>query len=134
MTQAKKGPILGQDENLKKETSEIKEEKGLDSFSEEEKETEKAETKEKDLTIDKEARGKIEKMELDDTLKLQASAQAQSVKLLDDEGKIKKLLEIAKEKGVIYAINVAKKMNDPYILDRLHDTLAKGGHYKEFLK
>lgn len=79
-------------------------------------------------------REKIEKTDLDDRLKTQAAAQAQSIKSLQDSKKIKKLLEIAKNKGIVYAVNVAKKVNDPYILDTLHDALANKGYYKEFLK
>ena len=47
---------------------------------------------------------------------------------------IKKLLEIAREKGVVFAIKVAKSMNDPFLLDTLHDALAKEGYYKDFVK
>ena len=38
----------------------------------------------------------------------------------------------AKSKGVVYAVNVAKKMDDPFVLDKLHDNLAKEGYYKSF--
>ena len=44
------------------------------------------------------------------------------------------LLKIAREKGLVYAIQVAKKMNEPYLLDVLHDTLASEGFYKDFKK
>lgn len=89
--------------------------------------------KEQDL-IEKELRREIEKMDLDDSLKQQAQIQAQKIKNLGEEEKIKSLLKIAKLKGVIYSVNVAKKMDDPYILDTLHDILAKEGYYKKFLK
>ena len=79
-------------------------------------------------------KNKIEKTDLDDVSAAQAQTQAQSVKSLQEEGKIKKLLAIAKSKGVVYAVAVAKKMNDPYVLDMLHDTLVKEGLYKQFLK
>jgi len=78
-------------------------------------------------------REKIEKTEIDDSLKIQANSQAQSIKNLDEEKKIKELLNIARAKGVIYAVHVAQKMEDPYILDLLHDILVKEGYYKEFL-
>jgi len=81
-----------------------------------------------------ELRQRIEAMDITDNLKKQAKTQAQSIKYLDEEKKIKKLLEIAKQKGVVYAVNVAKKINDSYILDTLHDILAKEGFYKEFVK
>lgn len=79
-------------------------------------------------------RDQIEKTDLDDQLKIQAATQAQSIKQLDEEKKIKKLLALAKSKGVIYAVNVAKKMDDPYVLDLLHDILAQEGYYKKFIK
>lgn len=79
-------------------------------------------------------REKIGKMDLYESSKQQVKAQAEQIKLLQDEEKIKKLLEIATKKGVVYTINVAQKMNDPYILDKLHDTLANEGYYKKFLK
>ncbi len=82
----------------------------------------------------KRVREEIENRDLDDSLKLQASSSAKNVQSLDDKKKIAHLLEIAKSKGVIFAVAVAKKMNDPYILDSFHDLLAKEGYYKEFLK
>ena len=82
----------------------------------------------------KELRQKIESIELADDVKQQASAQANTITSLSEEEKMKTLLKAAKQKGVVYAVALAKKMNDPYILDMLHDTLAKEGHYKDFLK
>ena len=76
----------------------------------------------------------VEKTELDDQLKLQASSQAQNLKTLDDDKKIKKLLELAKSKGVVYAVQVAKKMDDAYVLDALHDKLVEGGYYSSVNK
>jgi len=73
-------------------------------------------------------------MDLDDNLKIHMQSQAQEIQSLEENEKVKSLLKIAKEKGVIFSVNVAKKMNDPYILDTFHDVLAKEGYYKEFLK
>lgn len=88
----------------------------------------------KDDQVQKDLRQKIENIDLDDSLRQQVSAQANSAVSLSEEEKMKVLLEVAKKKGVVYAVNMAKKMNDPYILDALHDILAKEGHYKDFLK
>jgi hypothetical protein len=82
----------------------------------------------------KRAREEIEKSDIDDSLKLQAASQAQNMKTLDEEKKIKKLVELVQSKGVVYAVAVARKMGDPFILDSLHDFLAKEGYYKQFLK
>lgn len=79
-------------------------------------------------------RQEIEAMDLDDSLKIQAQTQAQSIQFLDAQKKIKNLLQIAKVRGVVYAVKVAKEMNDPYLLDIFHDALAKEGYYKNFIK
>ena len=82
----------------------------------------------------KKLREKIEKTDLDDKLKIQVQSQANDLNALEEKNKLRKLLEIAKLKGVIFAVNVAKKMNDPYILDTLHDALVEKGYYKKFMK
>ncbi len=87
-----------------------------------------------EITDQQQLRQKIESIDLTDHLKQQVSAQANAITSLSEEEKMKALLKAAKEKGVIFAVHMAKKMNDPYILDMLHDTLAKEGHYKDFLK
>ena len=76
----------------------------------------------------------IELMELDDNLKKQAEQKANKIQFLADDDKLKKLMELAREKGVVFAIKVSKKMNDPFLLDALHDILAKEGYYKKFVK
>ena len=79
------------------------------------------------------AKEAIENMDLSDGLKQQTQSSAQDIKSLKEEEKIKKLLELAKAKGVVYAIHTAKKMNDAYVLDILHDQLAKEGLYKKLI-
>ena len=76
----------------------------------------------------------VEKTDLDEHLKAQVQGQVKNLKALDDDKKVKKLMELAKSKGVVFAINVAKKMNDPYVLDKLHDLLAKEGYFKKLSK
>ncbi len=41
----------------------------------------------------------------------------------DMEGKVKKLVELAENKGVVHAVKVAKHIDDNYILDELHDRM-----------
>lgn len=96
---------------------------------------ERAETK-PEMTEDeiKELRQKIEETDMEESLKAEALAKAENIKSLREQEKISELLEIAKKKGVVFAVNVAKKMNDSYVLDALHDALEKDGFYKEFLK
>lgn len=42
----------------------------------------------------------------------------------DEESKVQRLLDLANAKGVAYAVGVAKKLDDYYALDRMHDELA----------
>lgn len=87
-----------------------------------------------DQVLDEKLRQQLEKIDADDSLKTSTQSNAQDLKSLQDKEKIEKLLKIAKDKGVIFAISVAKKMNDPFVLDALHDLLVKEGLYKSFLK
>jgi len=95
---------------------------------------EKRELQAGEINAQKELREKIEAIDLQAVQKTQASASGNDLSSLGQEEKIKKLLQLAKQKGVIYAVQVAKKMNDAYTLDMLHDLLAKEGLYKNFLK
>lgn len=49
---------------------------------------------------------------------------AKQIKGQQKERQIKLLTDLAFEKGVIHATEVAKKLDDPYILDEFHDTLV----------
>lgn len=58
----------------------------------------------------------------DDTL---IALDARSIsETIDEESKIQKLLNLASAKGVSHAVSVARKLNDFYALDRMHDELA----------
>ena len=122
-----------EDQDLKKEgNQEVPLEEELAELGElKEPSVEKHELTEEELQRSK---AEIEKTELDDHLKAQAHSHAQDIQSLGGEEKIQKLLLLAKEKGVVYAVNVAKKMNDPFLVDALHDALAKEGYYKQFKK
>jgi hypothetical protein len=87
-----------------------------------------------DEIVSAELRREIEMMELDDKLKLEAEKKAEKIEFLGEKEKIERLLQIAREKGVVFAIQIAKKMNEPYLLDILHDTLAQEGLYKNFIQ
>jgi hypothetical protein len=95
---------------------------------------EKKDFSKEEKILSEELKREIELMNLDDNLKKQAEQKANKISFLADDDKLKKLLGIAKEKGVIFAIQVARKMNDPFILDTLHDALAREGYYKDFIK
>lgn len=87
-----------------------------------------------DKLVTAELRKEIEMMELDDKTKGEAKAKAEKIEFLGEKEKVQHLLEIAREKGVIFAVGVARKMNDPYLLDIFHDILAKEGYFKDFTK
>ena len=95
---------------------------------------EKKESLRDDRIVSAELRKEIEMMELDDELKGEAKKKAEKIEFLGEKEKIEHLLQMAREKGLVFAIQVARKMNEPYLLDILHDTLAQEGFYKDFTK
>ncbi len=94
-----------------------------------EKKVEKRELSPDDKTVSEELRREIEMMEMDDKSKDEAKKKAEKIEFLGEKEKVEHLLQIAREKGVVFAIQVARRMNEPYLLDILHDTLAKEGFY-----
>jgi len=95
---------------------------------------EKKEISNDERIIADELRREIEIMEMEGDLKEEAKKKAQEIEFLGEKEKIEHLLKIAREKGIIFAIKSAKEMKDAYILDTLHDILAKEGYYKNFGK
>lgn len=87
-----------------------------------------------DKIVSAELRQEIEKMEMDDTTKAEAEKKAQKIEFLGEKEKIEHLLKVAREKGIVFAIQVAKKTNDPYLLDVLHDILSQEGYYQKFVR
>lgn len=56
----------------------------------------------------------------------QSATDAVSVsKKTDAESQVAELLQIASVKGVPYAVKVARKLGDYYVLDKMHDELAE---------
>lgn len=101
---------------------------------EQEKMAEREATTEKAIT--KEAlQREIDVMELSDELREEATKKAKKIQTLGQEEKIERLLKIAKDKGIVFAVKMAKQMNDPLVLDTLHDILVKEwATYRQFLK
>jgi hypothetical protein len=90
---------------------------------------------EKEISVDERnvadnLRREIELMETDENLKQEARKKALKIEFLGEQEKIEHLLDVAREKGVVSAIKTAMEMKDPYLLDALHDILAKEGFYK----
>jgi hypothetical protein len=108
-------------------------EKALSPKPEAENNLERREILRDDKIVSAELRKEIEMMELDDNTKAEAEKKAEKIEFLGEKEKIEHLLQIAREKGLVFAIQVARKMNEPYLLDILHDTLAQEGYYKDFL-
>jgi len=87
-----------------------------------------------DRIVASELRKEIEAMQLDDNTKAQAEAKAEKIEFLGEKEKIEHLLRMARTRGLLFAIHMARKMKEPYLLDILHDTLAQEGFYKDFTK
>lgn len=95
-------------------------------------EKEKIEEKEKEEM--EKLKREIEREKLPYEAKIEIEKEAEIIKRKTTQGKIKHLLDLAQARGLAYAVEVAKKMDDPYLLDIFHDILAKEGLYKKFLK
>jgi len=96
--------------------------------------TEKREISSDDNRVSAELRREIEMMQLDEKLKGEAEKKVQKIEFLGEKEKIEHLLQLAREKGIVFAIKVARGTNDPYLLDILHDTLAQEGFYRKMGK
>lgn len=101
---------------------------------ERERTSERQESLKEERIVSSELRREIETMEMDEKTRAEAEKKAQKISFLGEKEKIEHLLKIARDKGVAFAIQVAKKMNEPYLLDILHDILAREGYYQKFLK
>ncbi|MFA5878023.1 MAG: hypothetical protein WC845_01525 [Candidatus Staskawiczbacteria bacterium] len=88
---------------------------------------------EDEAAIRKQLEKEIELMDFDGGLKVEAEQKAKRIEFLGEKEKLEHLLSIARDRGVAFAIKVAKEMNDPYILDNFHDLLVKEGFYKKFV-
>lgn len=102
---------------------------------EKEESREKIPPPERERVVKEQLEREIKKMEeIKPDLKEKAKRGAERIEALNAEGKIKHLLKAAETEGLGYAVEMARQTNDPYILDLLHDTLAKNGLYKKFGK
>ncbi len=125
---------INKKENIEQEISAADQEA---KFSGEEQENilEKAEMSGAELEMIKEELSReIELMDQDPNLKKEAEDKARKIGSLASDKMLEHLLEVAQERGLVFAISVAKKMNDPFILDTFHDLLVKGGYYKKFAR
>ena len=124
-----------------KKTSEIspEKEKGLTREGKEpetsvERREEKVEQKTEKEIVEEKITEELNKMKLMPDFDEEIEKETIQIQSLKKEGKLVRLLELTKEKGVSFAIVVAKKMKDPYTLDAFHDILSREGYYKKFSK
>lgn len=89
---------------------------------------------EEEQAIKEKLEEEIVKIKLSPQLSDDTKNKATQIKRLGKKGKLQRLLGIVEEKGVAFAVVVARKMNDPYVLDAFHDILAREGLYKKFKK
>lgn len=76
-------------------------------------------------TIEEQLRREIAMMELSPELQEEAIKKAKKIEFLGEKEKLERLVALAEEKGSVFAVRVAKEINDPYILDNFHDVLIK---------
>ncbi len=76
-------------------------------------------------TIEEQLRREIAIMELSPELEKEAIKKAKKIEFLGEKEKLERLVALAEEKGPVFAIRVAKEINDPHILDNFHDVLIK---------
>lgn len=119
---------------LDSEAGETKEEAVKEYFPERKKEIiERKELTEAEKEEKEKLKQEIEKAKLPEEKQAEALKEAERLKVQSVQGIIRHLLDLAQNKGLSFAIETARKMEDPYLLDLFHDTLVKQGLYKQFL-
>lgn len=63
----------------------------------------------------------------------EAKIKAKELKLLGEEEQIKHLSDLAFHKGIGHAVEVAQNLDNPYLLDKFHDTVVDR-LYQELVK
>lgn len=71
----------------------------------------------------KQALSKVQAISDEDEVEIKEDAEVIVEKEQDAEGKIQNLVDLALNKGVKHAVNVARHLDDNYVLDSLHDKL-----------
>ena len=112
------GKIEASEKNLPQEKSE--KESGEIKFAPEK--SREGATEKKDETYSK-ILSQVTAYKPADTENLEKDAEIVSAEK-EAEAKVVKLVGLAKEKGVIYAVKVARRVEDNYTLDEFHDRLA----------
>lgn len=99
---------------------------------------ESIETATGDAIVEAELRREIDLLAENPATEKDAEIEREKIAYLGEAEKIEHLLQLAREKGgqagVVLAVQIVKKMNEPYLTDLLHDSLSNGGFYKQFIK
>lgn len=74
----------------------------------------------------------IEKISLSEEEKIAAYQEAERIKKEKVKGQLKKLFDLAKTKGLVYAVEVARATDDPLLVDLFHDLLAENERFRRF--
>jgi len=83
--------------------------------------------------LKKQLQEKMEGIQLSAPVQQQTAQAAQDLSTQSLEQKVKQLLDFAQTKGLEYSVDIAKKTNDPLLIDLYHDILAKDGYFQKFL-
>lgn len=100
---------------------------GIEDAREKEGDKEERETRE-------EIAAELEKVKLSPQAKAQTQKQADDMQKESEQGKVQRLLEITEEQGLVYAVEVAKKMNNHLLLDKFHDALVENKLFRKYLE
>ena len=86
---------------------------------------EQSEIKEVSPDKEKEIIREVVKEEIQKTQPVPANDQTvQQIKVEPKEKQIKLLTDLAFDKGIAHAVEVAKRLDNPYLVDEFHDTLV----------
>ncbi len=107
----------------------------IEQFIERKTETEPTqEKKEEETDLIKE---KKDSQQVSTTSQVKDDQQQEEVKEIEKlklPGKIERLIKLAETKNLFYAIEIARKTGDGYLIDVFRDRLAEDNYYKRFLK
>lgn len=114
--------FLGKSGTLEKNLSQVKTEKETGEIQYAPEKNQESAAEKKEETYSK-ILSQVTSYKSADTENLEKDAEIVSAEK-EAEAKVVKLVGLAKEKGVIYAVKVARRVEDNYTLDEFHDRLA----------
>ena len=131
-------PITEEDLNLESKFGKIEAEKSLEPKEalpkSEEEPAKEIISAEKDSAYNK-ILSKVKTPAAKDTNEEEVKIDAEkAIEKQDAESQIQHLVDIALEKGVIHAVNVAKHLEDNYVLDMFHDKLLSDELHEALMK